>query len=201
MTAFDIHSVGIPIITILTGGQRRHSDALVTFIDRLHRYWPAPAALWRPQTSWIAPHQYLSEMDQDNLLDIVMVLREPLVGADLVVLKEFCLSEERTRTTHAPGRALNINPGLIVHDGVVVASHKAKPCREKIGAMCWGQWMCKRNNNGHSCLSTTSECFAEYAVPSRLAAFSRLADSLRRSSRSLCEMLGHDRCPLDAIAR
>jgi hypothetical protein len=114
---------------------------------------------------WIAPWQYRSEMGED-LVNVGIVLEERLPVSRLVAFKEWALALERD-TRICGNRTVNVNPGIVLSDRVIVASHKSRDgIRRCIGINCWIQTVATATPSGRFMPSRNT--FSEYVAPSRL---------------------------------
>lgn len=120
---------------------------------------------------WIAPWQYRIEMGQD-LINVGVVLQERLTVVGLVAFKKWTMDLERdTRITAK--RTLNLNPGIVLGDRVIVVSHKPRDgIRRCIGRNCWIQTVATATPAGR--FIPSRHTFSEYVAPSRLELFARL---------------------------
>ena len=150
---------------------------------------------------WRAPWQYRVEMGE-NLVNVAVALEQPLSVSGLVSLKHWTLETE-SMTRIGGNRTLNLNPGIVLRDRVIVASHKPHgSIREFVGPNCWIQTVALRTPGGQFIGSRTT--FSEYAAPSRLALFGclvrkDLADEVH--FERLAWMFLHDDAPNRALHR
>jgi len=119
---------------------------------------------------WVAPREYRAESGQD-LRHNVFVGERPLQISGLVRLKLYSLDLERQACLRGY-RRININPGLLLHSGLLVASHKPKNgIRIPLGDGVWGQWVlsCSRGR-----VRPTHHSFSEYSCSERVKGFERI---------------------------
>ena len=88
------------------------------------------ATLWYPPHEWDGPQNYQHEMG-GPLSNLVVVLAKRVTLRDVVTLKRHAVEiEEKFRTRS--GREVNVNPGFLAADGLVLASHKPSPLRRQL---------------------------------------------------------------------
>jgi hypothetical protein len=127
---------------------------------------------WKPNRPWTAPEPYCREAGVERLENRVLVLNYWCSKNDLSRVKDRIMRIERAFRTRDGGRLFNLNPGVALPEGVLVASHKPKQdFREPLGKKVWGQWVLLRANGQ---LKLSPHTFDEYTDAERLDRFRRL---------------------------
>lgn len=134
--------------------------------------------IWPTNAGWVAPESYRREMGGD-LVNVVLSFPGLMTIEQLVNMKAATMALEG-QFSRKECRMLNLNPGLALRSGVLVASRKPKgDIRESLGSGVWGQWVLVEK---HGKLEPSSNTFGEYSAPGRMRLFERLARTPVRDS-------------------
>jgi len=127
------------------------------------------AEVWNPNQHWTAPEPYRREAGSD-LVNIVLVFNRPCSRNDLPDIKRKTNQIEDFFRKNGL-RRVNLNPGLALPEGVLVASRKPKEGREPLSEDVWGQLVLECDNDR---LRPSPYTFDEYTDAKRLVKFGRL---------------------------
>lgn len=128
--------------------------------------------IWEPNGNWIAPESYRYESGND-LINIVLGLNVSFSRSDLQAFKQNTMLIE-SMFLNGGRRQLNLNPGIALPQGVLVASHKPRgSIREHIGGGIWGQWVLTRRDG---IIKPSLYSFDEYYDGERLDKFAELCE-------------------------
>lgn len=136
-------------------------------------------SIWEPNGNWIAPESYRYESGAD-LINIVLGLKVSFSRSDLQAFKQNTMLIENM-FLKGGRRQLNLNPGIALPQGVLVASHKPRgSIREHIGGGVWGQWVLTRRDG---IIKPSLYSFDEYYDGERLDKFAELCEMGMRQDK------------------
>jgi len=127
------------------------------------------AEVWDANRHWTAPEAYRREAGSD-LVNIVLVLNRSCSRNDLPQIKRKTNQIEDSFRKNGL-RSVNLNPGLALPEGVLVASRKPKEGREPLSEDVWGQLVLECDNGQ---IKPSSHTFDEYSDTERLIKFGKL---------------------------
>ena len=102
------------------------AELLNTFEDRIARVAEVHAA----RCKWEGPLSYQEEMG-GTLSNIVVIVRGRVTLDGLIAVKRRCMELEEALVGRR-GRTVNLNPGVVSGDGLLLASHKSSPIRVQV---------------------------------------------------------------------
>lgn len=131
----------------------------------------APIAdVWEANQHWTAPEAYRLEAESDHLINIVLVLNHSCSQNDLPQIKRKTNQIEDSFRKNGL-RPVNLNPGLALPEGVLVASRKPKNGRVQLSEDVWGQLVLICANGQ---IQPSFHTFDEYSDTERLIKFGDL---------------------------
>lgn len=135
--------------------------------------------IWKPNVNWVAPKSYECEM-RDKLLNINIVFNVEASLEELACYKKIMMVIEKTIAVNNR-RIFNLNPGIALQSGVIVASHKAKDdIRFKIGDVIWGQRVLITDEQK---IYKTRHTYNEYSDPRRMKQFAVLCKKMQKDEK------------------
>lgn len=139
--------------------------------DYIHNNIGPIEQIWPIVDGWITPLSYQLEFAEPSTTEI-WILEGNYTKADLVAAKKKTVAIEAKIRQPLKSRIVNLNPGLVDQDSMILASHKFSDGRFLLKDNVWAEQQFAAKNG---VLTPLPNAFQEYIMGDRLERMQKLA--------------------------